>query len=360
MRRPQLRARSSDRGADHSRYPTGTDPGRCAGRRGLVASASAIGAGSRGAASASATGLVAAYSFNEGTGASATDVSGNGHPGTIAGASWTNDGRYGGALSFDGTDDRVDLGSLGTFYQSGFTLEAWVRKTSDTKKDVTVLGTWTGGGAGPMVWVDHLEGRYRLTAGQGLENYLDSGETPVAGTWQHLAATFDGTVARFYVDGAEVADRTVSGGFGGSNTWQVGAYDSTPTGFFDGVIDEIRIYSRALSEAEIVADRDEALGRPRYDAAERSRHPHGYRRVRPGEPHLGRRHGRGRGHSLQRPPLDDGRLHPRCVEPRGGADRHELHRLAAPGRHVLLPGDRTGCGRQRRAAVEPGQRDGRR
>src|SRR5687767_12724020 len=122
MRRPQLRARSSDRGADHSRYPRARTLAAALVVAGLVASASAIGAGSRSAANASASDLVAAYSFNEGTGSTATDVSGNGHPGTVAGATWTTEGRYGGALSFDGTDDRVDLGSLGTFYQSGFTL----------------------------------------------------------------------------------------------------------------------------------------------------------------------------------------------------------------------------------------------
>ena len=44
-------------------------------------------------------------------------------------------GRNGGALSFDGVDDNVALGSLGTFYNSAFTLEAWVRK-STAKKDV--------------------------------------------------------------------------------------------------------------------------------------------------------------------------------------------------------------------------------
>ena len=261
MRRPQLRTRSSDRGADHPRYPWARTVAAALVVAGLVATASAVGAGSKSAATASSSGLVAAYSFNEGSGATALDVSGNGHPGTVSGAAWTNDGRYGGALSFDGTDDRVDLGSLGTFYQSGFTLEAWVKKASDTKKDVAVLGTWTATSAGPMIWVDHLEGRYRLTNGQGLESYLDSGESPVADTWQHLAATFDGTIARFYVDGTEVADRTVSGS-GGSDTWRIGAYDATPNGFFDGVIDEIRIYSRALTGAEIVADRDEALADP--------------------------------------------------------------------------------------------------
>ena len=52
----------------------------------------------------------------------------------IQGASWAI-GHDGGALSFDGSAASVDLGSLGTFYQSGFTLEAWVEK-STIKKDV--------------------------------------------------------------------------------------------------------------------------------------------------------------------------------------------------------------------------------
>src|SRR5262245_24939017 len=135
MRRPQLRTRSSDCGEDMSRYPRTRAVAAAFVVAVLVASASAVGAGSRGASSAAATGLVAAYSFNEGAGTTAFDVSGNGHPGTLVGAAWTPNGRYGGAVSLDGTASRVDLGGLGTFYQSGFTLEAWVKKATDTKKD---------------------------------------------------------------------------------------------------------------------------------------------------------------------------------------------------------------------------------
>src|SRR6266542_3488671 len=156
------------------------------------------------------TSLVAAYGFDEGAGGLVTDASGNAHFGTIAGATWTTEGRYGGALSFNGTNAYVDLGGLGTFYRTGFTLEAWVDKQTATKNDVAVLGSWTASeGGGPMIWVDHLATHYQLTMNQGMSNYLDSGRNPSAGVWQHLTATFDGTVARFYVDGAEVASRTV-------------------------------------------------------------------------------------------------------------------------------------------------------
>ena len=56
-----------------------------------------------------------------------------------------------------------------------------------------------------MLWVDHIATRYHLTLGGSLSSYLDSGRNPIAGQWQHLAATFDGTTARFYIDGTEVA-----------------------------------------------------------------------------------------------------------------------------------------------------------
>jgi chitodextrinase len=203
-------------------------------------------------------GLVAAYGFNEGSGTAANDASGNGNNGTIDGASWVT-GRNGGGLSFDGTNDQVSLGSLGTFYNSAFTLEAWVQKAT-AKKDVAVVGTWAG--SGPMLWVDHLAGHHYATLGGTLSSYLDSGQTPVVGQWQHVAATFDGTTAHYYVDGALVASRAVSGSVGSSNTWRIGAYGASPGGFFDGVIDDVRVYNRALNAGEVQFDRDHGVAPP--------------------------------------------------------------------------------------------------
>ena len=205
-------------------------------------------------ADASEPGLVAAYSFDEGSGGVVHDASGNGHTGAIVGATWTA-GRDAGALSFDGTSAYVNLGGLGTFYQGGFTLESWVKKQSADQKDVAVLGSWVGGdGGGPMIWVDHVAARYQLTLNVGLSNYLDSVHNPIAGQWQHLAATYDGTTARFYIDGVEVATRSVSGSVGNSNVWRIGAFGSSPVGFFDGLIDNVRIYDRALTASQIQTD----------------------------------------------------------------------------------------------------------
>jgi concanavalin A-like lectin/glucanase superfamily protein/Big-like domain-containing protein len=102
--------------------------------------------------------------------------------------------------------------------------------------------------------VDYASGRYFLTLNAGSANYLDSTQSPAAGVWQHVAATYDGATARFYVDGVEVASRAFAGNVGDSNSWQIGAYGSSASGFFDGVIDEVRIYDRALTRSEIEGD----------------------------------------------------------------------------------------------------------
>ncbi|NUT54740.1 MAG: LamG domain-containing protein, partial [Thermoleophilia bacterium] len=201
-------------------------------------------------------GLVAAYAFDEGAGATAIDATGAGNNGAVVGATWAS-GRFGGALYFDGQDDYVGLPALGTFYNAGFTLEAWVQKAT-AKNDVGIVGSWAG--TGPMLWVDHLASRHHLTLGSTMSTYLDSTRNPVPGLWQHLAATFDGATARYYIDGVEVASRAFSGTVGTANTWRIAAYGAGPGGFFDGLIDEVRVYDRALSAAEVLADRDQPLG----------------------------------------------------------------------------------------------------
>jgi hypothetical protein len=79
------------------------------------------------AASRHAVGLIAAYGFDEGAGASVADGSGNGNVGTVTGATWTR-GRYGSALRFDGSDDLVRVPPSGSLdVGSELTLSAWIR-----------------------------------------------------------------------------------------------------------------------------------------------------------------------------------------------------------------------------------------
>ena len=76
-------------------------------------------------------GLVASYSFNEGTGTSLLDRTGLGHTGAITGATWNTQGKYGGALAFDGVNDWVTVNDANDLdFTTGMTLEAWVFPTT--------------------------------------------------------------------------------------------------------------------------------------------------------------------------------------------------------------------------------------
>ena len=191
--------------------------------------------------------------------ASPTTPPGTAATGAITGASWAA-GRNGGGLSFDGVDDHVSLGVARDVLQHRASRSKPGCRRRRRRRTSAIVGTWSG--SGPMLWVDHLAGHNYLTLGSSLSSYLDSGQSPATGQWQHLAATYDGTVARYYVDGVEVAARATSGSVGTSNVWRIGAYGGTPGGFFDGLVDDVRIYNRALSAGEVQFDRDHGVVPP--------------------------------------------------------------------------------------------------
>jgi len=201
-----------------------------------------------------ATGLVGAYSFNEGAGTSVGDGSGNGNVGTISGASWTSSGKYGSGLVFNGSGARVTINDSGSLHlTTGMTLEAWVNATtvSSAWRDVIYKGRdnyflegtsdnnkLPGGGA-------TLGGAGALTYGTGALG---------VGTWTHLALTYDGATVRLYVNGTQVSSVAKTGTIlTSTNPLQIGG-DSIYGQYFAGTIDEVRVYNVALSAAQIQGD----------------------------------------------------------------------------------------------------------
>ena len=82
-------------------------------------------------------GLVAAYNFDDSAGTTLTDRTGRGHHGTVSGATWTTQGRFGSALGFDGVNDWVTVPDAGDLdLTTGMTVEAWVYPTTQGN------GTW--------------------------------------------------------------------------------------------------------------------------------------------------------------------------------------------------------------------------
>ena len=203
-------------------------------------------------------GLVAAYGFNEGSGTTVTDASGNGNNGTIGGATWTTSGKYGNALVFNGTSALVTINNSASLQLgTAMTLEAWVSPStvSSAWRDVIYKGNDNY----------YLEGT-SPTSGQPAAGGTFSG-SPIYGTtaltantWTHLAATYDGTTMRLYVNGVQVASQAQTGAIATStNPLQIGG-DSIYGQYFAGTIDEVRVYNVALTAAQIQSDTNTPLG----------------------------------------------------------------------------------------------------
>jgi len=195
--------------------------------------------------------LMAAYAFNEGTGSSVPDASGHGNSGTLSNTTWTTSGKYGNALAFNGTSATVNIPDSASLHlTTGMTLEAWVYPTNvaGAWRDVIMKGSdeyylEATSSAGPPA-----------TGGKTIGGALTGSSALPANTWSHLAGTYDGTTLRLYVNGAEVASRAQTGSIATTtNPLQIGG-DSFFGQYFQGMIDEVRVYNRALTPAEIQTD----------------------------------------------------------------------------------------------------------
>jgi hypothetical protein len=211
-------------------------------------------------------GLVAAYSLDEGEGTTAGDATGHGHTGTVEGAGWTT-GHDGGALGFDGNESCVSVPVDPELQPTGeFTLEAWVRPVHSETEAQPVIALLD-----PEAWEEGEEGfAYYLLAGgeeapkawarKGEEGgYVGVyGQAPLAEEeWAHIALTDDESQLRLYVDG-ELVDTGTAPHHLGSASGPLTIGCDVWGGDFDGKIDDVRIYDRALGEGEIGVDE----GRP--------------------------------------------------------------------------------------------------
>ena len=199
-------------------------------------------------------GLVAIYSFDEGSGTTVTDGSGNGNSGTIIEATWTNSGKYGSALVFDGMSSSVTINEAASLdLTTRMTLEAWVNASD-------VDGEWRDViYKGPDDYFLEATSQPDIVPGAGAtiggEDVVAFGATALpTNTWVHLAETYDGATLRLFVNGVEAGSLAQTGNL------QTSAYpleiggDSLFGQYFEGMIDEVRIYSVALSPTQIQAD----------------------------------------------------------------------------------------------------------
>ncbi|MFP5359227.1 MAG: family 43 glycosylhydrolase [Actinomycetes bacterium] len=202
-------------------------------------------------------GQVLRYDFESGDGTTLTDVTGNGYDGTIVGGSTLANG----ALTFDGSNDYVDLPDNILAGVEDITIEAEVRLDSALSGNYFIygLGNTTGGvGDGYLFTTGNSQYRTSLATGNwSTEQTVGSGSALPRDTWVHLVYTISGDTARIYLDGVQVGTATVTtdpgeigGGFTTANHLGRSNYDAD--GLLRGAFREFAIYNRALSPEEVL------------------------------------------------------------------------------------------------------------
>ncbi len=200
--------------------------------------------------------------FEEGTGKVAKDKSGNGNDGTLEGDTKWTDGKYGKAISLNGKDSGVtvpDSDSLDT--PDEITVEAWIYPLS-ANVDYPEIVLKGYGTAFELTMMQNLSIDWEFNIG-GWKTMNSGAGTISLKEWYHAAGTYDGKATKVYVNGVEMAAAAHSGAFGVNDAPVLVGYRlanmQTADMFFDGIIDDVAIYNRALTTKEIMADMEQGV-----------------------------------------------------------------------------------------------------
>ena len=183
------------------------------------------------------------------------DASGNDHDGVLRGAATYLDGPtgYGKAMYFGGAGNFVDLGTFNPSVGTGkITVALWARWDGLNGKWQGLIGKRDTWNVAEMMW------QIEASRDKGILRFLSWGSQPYngdpnlpVGEWTHVAVTFDGTIATFYVDGESTGFGQFSFGPDTGARLQFGDCGAEGYNPFNGALDEIRIYNQALSQAEV-------------------------------------------------------------------------------------------------------------
>jgi hypothetical protein len=202
--------------------------------------------------------LVALWHFDENSGSIAYDSTDNSNDGMIYGVTnWVN-GKLGKALSFNGTNNYVNCGDSTDFeFLGDFSVEVWVKHSVNSNQ--VYMSKWTGAGSGSQWWLGFYNNKacFGVYTTESTPDWRLAWGTDIAdGEWHHVVGVRSGTDIYIYQDGAlkgsgapysvniagnNVAPLTI-GNFNGSSGWW----------WFNGDVDEVRIWDGALTTDEIL------------------------------------------------------------------------------------------------------------
>jgi hypothetical protein len=197
--------------------------------------------------------------FDQSSGTTAADATGNGHNAVLTNGPLWVAGRSGNAVSLDGVDDYLALPAGALTDLSDFTIATWVYwNASQTWTRIFDLGSGTGrymyltprNGAGVVRFATTVDGNYG-------EQGINGAAALPTGQWVHVAVTLSGTTGTLYVNGVAVGTSTAIAHapfrLGATTQNWIGRSQYTGDPSFNGKLDDFRIYSGALSAAQVAA-----------------------------------------------------------------------------------------------------------
>ncbi len=207
--------------------------------------------------------MVAWWHLDETSGATAEDIAGVPNTGTYFGGPVPVPGKVAGALSFDGADDYVQVADHPelNFGSGDFSIDAWIL-TNDSMDVGTIVDKRTGTNSVPLgyelyIWNGGLG--FQLAAPLGNYQNFNSSAFVADGEWHHIAVTVarnDSSGLKFYVDGNLVATRDptpYNSSLTNTAVFRIAShsYDQDPNFMFEGIVDELELFNRVLTPAEV-------------------------------------------------------------------------------------------------------------
>jgi fibronectin type 3 domain-containing protein len=210
-------------------------------------------------ASTTTSDLRVSLAFDETSGTTANDSAGDGYHATLVNGPLFATGTLGNAVDLDGTNDHLTLPSGVMSGLSNFSISVWVKPDTVTNWS-RVFDFGTGTTVNMFLTPKNAANgkvRFAITTGGGAgEQRIDGANALTAGAWSHVVVTWSGNTGILYVNGVEVGRNTTMtlnpSSLGVTNLNYLGR-SQYPDPYFDGRIDDFRLYTRALGAAEISA-----------------------------------------------------------------------------------------------------------